>query len=174
MQNVYDNFGKLWMIDDSEDPTIGQSLFLNEYDRTAAFYNDLDFVPEFRMNIKDLIPTNISDYYIPLAYQACSNKDYQCLYDYAMTLDKDCAFFTTIFKSGLKEIREASKERTISCGILETPRFGWKSNFFFTPGSKVSFECAQDFVLDGDPRRECMLNGEWNVPVYGYTECLRK
>ncbi|XP_045479258.1 protein mesh isoform X3 [Harmonia axyridis] len=174
MQNVYDNFGKLWMIDDSEDPTIGQSLFLNEYDRTAAFYNDLDFVPEFRMNIKDLIPTNISDYYIPLAYQACSNKDYQCLYDYAMTLDKDCAFFTTIFKSGLKEIREASKERTISCGILETPRFGWKSNFFFTPGSKVSFECAQDFVLDGDPRRECMLNGEWNVPVYGYTECLRQ
>lgn len=175
MQSVYDNFGKLWMIDDSEDTTRGQSLFVNEFGRTAAYYNDLNFRPEFRMNVIDLIQyTNASDHYLDLAYAACSNKDYQCLYDYAMTLDKDCAFYTTIFKSGLKDIREASRERIISCGVLETPRFGWKSNFFFTPGSKVSFECAQDFVLDGDPRRECMKNGEWNLPEYGYTECLRK
>lgn len=62
----------------------------------------------------------------------------------------------------------------ISCGVLETPRFGRKSNFLFTPGIKVTFECNQDFVLIGDQRRTCLPEGRWDLPEYGYTECLRK
>lgn len=62
----------------------------------------------------------------------------------------------------------------ISCGVLETPRFGRKSNFLFIPGTKVTFECNQDFVLIGDQRRTCMPDGHWDIPEYGYTECLRK
>lgn len=62
----------------------------------------------------------------------------------------------------------------VSCGVLETPRFGRKSNFFFVPGTKVTFECNQDFILVGDQRRVCTPEGRWNVPEYGYTECLRE
>lgn len=57
---------------------------------------------------------------------------------------------------------------------METPRFGRKSNFLFIPGTKVSFECNQDFILIGDQRRVCTPEGRWNVPEYGYTECLRE
>lgn len=62
----------------------------------------------------------------------------------------------------------------ISCGVLETPRFGRKSNFLFVPGTKVTFECNQDFILIGDQRRVCTETGRWDTPVYGYTECLRE
>jgi len=62
----------------------------------------------------------------------------------------------------------------ISCGVLETPRFGRKSNFLFVPNTKVTFECNQEFVLIGDQRRSCSSDGKWDIPEYGYTECLRK
>lgn len=62
----------------------------------------------------------------------------------------------------------------VSCGILETPRFGRKTNFMFTPGTRVSFECNEGFTLVGDMRRECTSEGHWDVPIYGYTTCLRE
>lgn len=58
--------------------------------------------------------------------------------------------------------------------MLETPRFGRKSNFLFVPGTKVTFECSQGFILIGDQRRTCTSSGKWDIPEYGYTECLRK
>lgn len=64
--------------------------------------------------------------------------------------------------------------RVLSCGILETPRFGRKSNFLFVPGSSVAFECNDGFVLIGDPRRTCTSEGRWDPAEYGYTECMRK
>lgn len=62
----------------------------------------------------------------------------------------------------------------VSCGVLQTPRFGRKLSFDFMPGAKVAFECNEGFILVGDQRRECLANGLWNVPEYGFTECLRK
>lgn len=62
----------------------------------------------------------------------------------------------------------------LSCGILETPRFGRKSNFMFTPGATVTFECNEGFYLQGDRRRICGLDGRWDIPEHGYTECLRE
>lgn len=64
--------------------------------------------------------------------------------------------------------------RVLSCGILETPRFGRKSNFMFTPGATVTFECNEGFYLQGDRRRICGLDGRWDIPEHGYTECLRE
>lgn len=64
--------------------------------------------------------------------------------------------------------------RVHSCGILETPRFGRKSNFQFTPGAIVTFECNEGFFLNGDRRRICGEDGRWDIPQYGYTECLRE
>lgn len=71
-------------------------------------------------------------------------------------------------------IKEVTSKRIISCGVLETPRFGRKTNFFFVPGTKVTFECNQNFVLTGDQRRTCLPEGRWDVPEHGYTECLSK
>lgn len=71
-------------------------------------------------------------------------------------------------------IKKFFSRRIISCGVLQTPRFGRKISFDFRPGAKVSFECDQGFILMGDKTRECMQDGLWNVPEYGYTYCLRK
>lgn len=66
------------------------------------------------------------------------------------------------------------QSRILSCGILETPRFGRKSNFQFTPGAVVTFECNEGFFLNGDRRRTCGEDGRWDLPQHGYTECLRE
>lgn len=81
-------------------------------------------------------------------------------------------FNIDIFLSLLKY--ETNFSRVLSCGILETPRFGRKSNFMFTPGAVVTFECNEGFYLQGDRRRTCGLDGRWDLPEYGYTECLRE
>lgn len=44
----------------------------------------------------------------------------------------------------------------------------------FTPGATVTFECNEGFYLQGDRRRVCGLDGRWDLPEYGYTECLRE
>lgn len=44
----------------------------------------------------------------------------------------------------------------------------------FTPGAIVTFECNEGFYLQGDRRRICGLDGRWDIPEYGYTECLRE
>lgn len=100
--------------------------------------------------------------------------NYQCQYDYALTLNRDLAHYTKIYYEKYTQIRAKNHERVISCGILETPRFGRKSNFLFIPNTKVTFECNQNFVLIGDQRRTCTPQGRWDLPEYGYTECLRK
>lgn len=107
------------------------------------------------------------------AYDYCMDY-FECRYDYAMTLNRDLAHFTHNYKSSIINLKEVNRRRIVSCGVLETPRFGRKSNFLFVPNTKVTFECDQDFLLVGDQRRECMANGRWDVPEYGYTECLRK
>lgn len=91
-----------------------------------------------------------------------------------MSLDRDMAHFTKNYYNTYTEMRKLYNEHVVSCGILETPRFGRKSNFLFIPGTKVSFECNQDFVLVGDIRRTCLPDGTWDIPEYGFTECLRK
>lgn len=44
----------------------------------------------------------------------------------------------------------------------------------FTPGATITFECNEGFFLQGDRRRVCGLDGNWDIPEYGYTECLRE
>lgn len=171
-ERVYNEFGMNWMLEDKEDSQKGRALFVREHGRTSSTYNNRTFKPEFRMDPSEIIPANRS-IQIEEAHQLC-HEYYECRYDYAMSLNRDLAHFTHNYKSTIINYREVSNERVISCGVLETPRFGRKSNFLFIPGTKVTFECNQDFILVGDQRRECMQNGQWDVPVYGYTECLRK
>lgn len=160
------------MLEDRTDKYKGASLFTYDFGRSTSYYANKTFLPEYRANPEDFIPSNRTDD-INRAYELCADI-YQCRYDYAVSLDRDMAHFTKNYYNTYTEIRKSTEERTLSCGILETPRFGRKSNFLFTPDTKVTFECNQDFVLIGDQRRTCMSNGHWDIPEYGYTECLRK
>ncbi|CAH2001993.1 unnamed protein product [Acanthoscelides obtectus] len=173
MERVYNDFGKKWMIDDVLDPLKGRALFHREFGKSSSHYNNKTFKPEFHMVPEDIIPANRSDQ-VARTYDICTTKMYECYYDYANTLNRDLAHFTQNYKATIYQLKETTRTKIVSCGVLETPRFGRKSTFLFVPGTKVTFECNQDFVLVGDPRRECQADGTWNIPDYGYTECLRQ
>ncbi|KAG6459737.1 hypothetical protein O3G_MSEX011577 [Manduca sexta] len=170
-QSAHRDFAQFWQLTDREQRNLGVAMFVREYGRTAAYYNDNQFIPNFIREPADFLPANRSQD-VARAIEICQDS-YQCRYDYGMTLDRDMAEFTKNYLSSITNIKETNARRVISCGILETPRFGRKSNFFFTPGTRVNFECNQDFILIGDNRRVCEDNGRWNLPDYGYTECLR-
>ncbi|XP_026668538.1 protein mesh isoform X2 [Ceratina calcarata] len=171
---VHKDFAIHWMLEDKVDNLKGGALFTREFGRTASYYSNKTFEPEWRKDPEEILnPTNRSTD-IQRAYDLCG-ENYQCRYDYAMSLNRDLAHFTKNYYDTYTKIVEANmKEQIVSCGVLETPRFGRKSNFFFVPGTKVTFECNQDFILIGDQRRVCTPEGRWNVPEYGYTECLRQ
>ncbi|XP_075981860.1 sushi domain containing 2 mesh isoform X1 [Anticarsia gemmatalis] len=171
-QTAHRDFAQHWQLTDREQRDIGVAMFYREYGRTAAYYNDNQFIPNFIREPADFLPANRSQD-VARALEICQDS-YQCRYDYGMTLNRDMAEFTKNYLASITNIKETNARRVISCGILETPRFGRKSNFFFTPGTRVNFECNQDFILIGDKRRVCEDNGRWNLPDYGYTECLRK
>uniref|UniRef100_A0A8D9EU45 Protein mesh n=1 Tax=Cacopsylla melanoneura TaxID=428564 RepID=A0A8D9EU45_9HEMI len=170
-ERVHKDFGLRWLLEDREERDKGASLFLHEYGRTASYFANRTFLPVWDQFPEDIIPANRSKE-IRQAYDICGDS-YQCRYDYAMSLNRDMAFYTLKYQQGFTSLKEQTSRRVISCGILETPRFGRKSNFLFVPGTKVTFECNQDFVLTGDQRRTCNADGQWDIPEYGYTECLR-
>ncbi|KAK2579800.1 hypothetical protein KPH14_008682 [Odynerus spinipes] len=171
-EEVHKNFAMNWLLEDKEVENKGAALFTREFGRTATFYANRKFQPEFRRTPEEILPANRTEDRIRA--NALCGDSYQCKYDYAMTLNRDFAHFTKNYYDTYTQIKAINDKKTISCGILETPRFGRKTNFLFIPGAKVTFECNQDFILVGDQRRECMPNGRWNVPEYGYTECLRQ
>ncbi|XP_014210478.1 protein mesh [Copidosoma floridanum] len=170
-RSVHEEFAINWLLESGEDPRKGVSLFKHEFSRTSSYYANRTFEPEWRVDPRDFLPANRS-YDVIRAEELCGDV-YQCKYDYAMSLNRDLAHFTTNYFVSYTTIRETNSKRTVSCGILETPRFGRKSNFLFTPGTKVTFECNQNFVLIGDQRRTCLPEGRWDLSENGYTECLR-
>lgn len=160
------------MLADREQPGMRKALFVREFGRTASHYSNSSFVPNWIREPRDFLPPNRTQD-IQKASELCG-ESYQCRYDYGMSLNREMAFFTKIYYDHAVNIKATNNYRVISCGVLETPRFGRKLSFSFTPGAQVGFECDQGFVLTGDKRRECTSAGIWNPPIYGYTECLRK
>lgn len=171
-EDIHRNFAMHWMLSDREREGVGRALFTREFGRTSSFFANESFIPEFRAEPAVFLPPNRS-HDIQRAEELCG-ESYQCRYDFGMTLHREMAHFTKNYHASAINIQTVNNERVISCGILETPRFGRKSNFQFTPGARVSFECNEGFFLIGDTRRICQENGQWDVPEYGYTECLRK
>ncbi|XP_049791789.1 protein mesh isoform X2 [Schistocerca nitens] len=171
-ERVHKDFGIKWILGDTVKEGVGGSLFVNEYSRSSSYYANESFVPEYRTDLLEIIPSNRSKDRTDAEFY-CKDS-YQCKYDYAMTVNRDVAEFTKNYYASYTEIREITEAKVISCGVLETPRFGRKSTFEYVPGTVVTFECNQDYVLVGDMRRSCGANGQWNIPEYGYTECLRQ
>ncbi|XP_068155674.1 protein mesh isoform X2 [Drosophila tropicalis] len=172
LRSIHTNFGLKWMLTDRDVPGVGAALFTREFGRMASYYANATFAPNYVMDPADFLPANRT-YDLERAEELCG-ECYQCRYDYAMTLNRDLAHFTKNYYDTLVNMQAENKQRVISCGVLQTPRFGRKLSFDFMPGAKVSFECNEGFILVGDQRRECLASGLWNIPEYGYTECLRE
>ncbi|XP_046747769.1 protein mesh isoform X1 [Diprion similis] len=170
-ETVHKQFGINWILADREDSQKGAALFTREFGRTASYYANASFVPQYLRTPSEFLSSDRIDD-VNRASELCGD-NYQCQYDYGMTLNRDLAHYTKNYYDTVTEIKATNGRRTITCGILETPRFGRKSNFLFIPGTKVTFECNQNFVLIGDQRRTCLEAGQWDIPEYGYTECLR-
>lgn len=160
------------MLADREKKGVGVSLFTHEFLKTTSTYSNSTFLPNFLREPKDFLPPNRTED-VERAAELCG-ESYQCRFDYGMSLNRDMAVFTKIYYDAAVNIKAINDHRVTSCGVLETPRFGRKSTFLFTPGTNVAFECDQGFMLIGDPRRTCQGDGKWDPPVYGYTQCLRK
>lgn len=160
------------ILGDRERFGVGKSLFLREFGRSAAYYTNASFLPNFIREPRDFLPPNRTED-IERASELCGDS-YQCRYDYGMSLNREMAFFTKVYYDHAVNIKALNDHRVVSCGVLETPRFGRKLSFLFTPGSQIGFECNEGFYLTGDRRRTCTSGGTWNTPEYGYTVCLRK
>ncbi|XP_011314141.1 protein mesh [Fopius arisanus] len=171
-EEIHKNFGMHWMLEDKEDKYKGAALFTREFGRTASYYANVTFEPEWKRSPQDILSSNQTEE-LKFASELCG-ETYQCKYDYALTLNRDLAHFTKNYYDTVTQLKALNSKPTISCGVLETPRFGRKSNFLFIPDTKVTFECNQGFILVGDQRRRCEANGRWDVSEYGYTECLRQ
>lgn len=46
------------LLEDKDDPNKGVALFTREFGRTASFYANKTFVPEYRKHPQDIIPSN--------------------------------------------------------------------------------------------------------------------
>lgn len=160
------------MLADREKPGVGQALFVREFGRTASHYSNISFIPNFIREPRDFLPPNRTED-IERAAELCG-ESYQCRYDYGMSLNREMAFYTKIYYDHAVNIKSTNDHRVMSCGVLETPRFGRKLSFKFTPGTQVGFECNEGFYLTGDKWRTCTPSGKWDAPVHGYTLCLRK
>lgn len=160
------------MLADREIPGVGAALFTREFGRTASHYSNISFIPNFIREPSEFLPPNRTED-IQRANELCG-ESYQCRYDYGMSLDREMAHYTKIYYDKATNVKAINDRRVVSCGILETPRFGRKSTFLFTPGTHVAFECNEGFMLIGDARRTCTAEGRWDPPIFGYTECLRR
>lgn len=160
------------MLADRERYGVGAALFTREFGRTASHYSNATFRPNFQREPREFLPHNRTED-ILRATDLCG-ESYQCRFDYGMSLNRDMAHYTKIYFDRAVNIKAINDRRVISCGVLETPRFGRKSTFRFTPGTDVLYECNEGFKLIGDSRRTCTSEGKWDPPVYGYSECLRK
>jgi hypothetical protein len=170
--SAHRDFAIHWMLSDRDTENVGTALFTREFGRTASYYANATFLPNFAREPREFLPANRTTD-VTMAAELCG-ESYQCRFDYGMSLNRDMAHFTRNYYDSATNIRVTNEKRVISCGVLETPRFGMKSNFLFVPGSRVSFQCNEGFVLIGDVRRICTAEGHWDTPVYGYTQCLRK
>jgi len=171
-EQLHNEFAKEWLLRDKEDKDRGKSLFFHENGRSANFYHEKNFLPEF--SILPEIPLNVTWVDADLVDDFCGDS-YQCKYDYSTTLSREFAMFTKYYQDQFVNIYEAvlkPEAMVTSCGGLSTPGNGRKTTFAFTPGTIVKFECEDGYVLVGERRRWCYDSGDWNWPELGDASCI--
>lgn len=57
-EDVHKNFAMNWLLEDKETENKGAALFTREFGRTATFFANRKFQPEFRRTPEEIIPPN--------------------------------------------------------------------------------------------------------------------
>lgn len=90
------------MLTDRAVDGLGSALFTREFGRTASYYTNETFLPNFTREPRDFLPPNRT-LEINRATELCGTS-YQCRYDYAMTLNRDLAHFTKNYYDSIVSI----------------------------------------------------------------------
>lgn len=98
------------MLEDKESKLLGAALFHREFGRTASYYANRTFEPEYRKYPTEILPANRT-YDINRAMDLCGDS-YQCQYDYVMTLNRDLAHFTRNYYDTYTQIRALNKKES--------------------------------------------------------------
>ena len=106
LQQIHNQFGLEWMLSDRDQPGVGAALFTRDFGRTASYFANSSFLPNFIREPKDFLPSNRS-FDIERAEELCG-ESYQCRYDYGMTLNRDLAHFTKNYYDSLVNIRTSN------------------------------------------------------------------
>lgn len=107
-ETIHRDFAIQWMLEDNANEQIGNALFTRDFGRSASFYSNRSFVPEFRKYPRDILPVNRT-YDIDRAKDLCGDS-YQCQYDYVMTLNRDLAHFTRNYYDTYTKIRASNNK----------------------------------------------------------------
>jgi len=97
------------ILEDRDEKNKGGALFFREYGRTASYYANRTFEPIFESTPELIIPANRSAD-IQKANELCGDS-YQCKYDYAVSLNRDLAFYTLQYQDGYVNTKKMSKQR---------------------------------------------------------------
>lgn len=85
-------------------------MFTREFGRTASYFADASFRPNFLRNPRDFLPPNRTNDVLR-AEELCGDI-YQCQFDFAMSLNREMAHFTKNYYASAINIR-AQNERYI-------------------------------------------------------------
>lgn len=98
----------LGMLSDRETEGVGAGLFTREFGRTASYYANASFVPNFVREPRDFLPPNRT-LDIERATDLCG-ESYQCRYDYGMSLNREMAHFTKNYYDSAVNIQATNQK----------------------------------------------------------------
>lgn len=107
---IHKDFAMHWMLEDKESKLKGAALFTREFGRTASYYANRTFIPEYRKYPKEILPVNRTED-INRAMDLCGDS-YQCQYDYVMTLNRDLAHFTRNYYDTYTQIKAINRRHS--------------------------------------------------------------
>lgn len=121
------------ILEDRDEKNKGGALFLREHGRTASYYASRSFEPIFESTPELIIPSNHTED-IKKANELCGDS-YQCKYDYAVSLNRDLAFYTLQYQDGYVNTKKTNQHR----GIVQTRPgiFGSRPQWLFYGGRIV-------------------------------------
>lgn len=57
-ESIHKDFAINWLLDDKDDPDRGAALFKRDHGRTASYYMNRTFIPEWRKHPEEFLPSN--------------------------------------------------------------------------------------------------------------------
>lgn len=62
-ETTHKDFAIHWLLEDKENRYKGAALFTREFGRTASYYSNITFEPEWRKSPQDILPPNRYEFF---------------------------------------------------------------------------------------------------------------